>query len=262
MLRRAAVHTTTPDTNSEESYVRALRGVFRDAAEQGAYLRDSWARIEVVLDLLESLDAQDRIHRVLELGANPYVMTSLLQRRFDFQIELANYFEGSETGERGVHVAERSGNRVEFPFSHFNIERDRFPYPDGTFDCVLFCEILEHLLVDADHAVGEIERVLRPGGIVVLTTPNATRLSNLYFLALGRNIYDGYSPNGPYGRHNREYTLAEVDELLTRHGFDCVEERVCNIQPLARRFTYLQWLRPRTWYEHLFVVARKPAGAK
>jgi SAM-dependent methyltransferase len=154
-------------------------------------------------------------------------------------------------------VAEAGRERLEFAFAHFNIETDRFPYEDGQFDCVLFCEILEHLLLDPGHAVAEMARIVRPGGFLVVTTPNVARLANLYFLALGRNIYDGYSANGPYGRHNREYTLAEVTSLLAGHGFETWRSEVRNIQPLARRFTWLQWLRPTVWYEHLFVVGRR-----
>ena len=94
---------------------------------------------------------------------------------------------------------------------------------------------------------------------MVVSTPNATRLPNLYFLLLGRNIWDGYSRHGPYGRHNREYTLQELKDLLDRAGFDIHRFEVQNLQPLARRFTYLQRLRPNVWNEHLFVVGRRRA---
>lgn len=233
-----------------------LRGVFRDRAEQERYLADGWKRMQIVMQLLSYLP-QDCLRRVLELGSNPYFMTLLMKRRFDFELELANYFAEHLTESRSVHVAELAGRRIEFPFRHFNIERDHFPYEDGRFDCVLFCEIIEHLLVSPDHAMAEIARVVRAGGYVIVSTPNATRLPNLYFLLLGKNIWDGYSPNGPYGRHNREFTLAEVRTLLEKHGFRIVRTDVQNLWPLARRFTYLQWLRPDVWYEHLFVVGQR-----
>ena len=76
-------------------------------------------------------------------------------------------------------------------------------------------------------------------------------------LAQGLSVWEWYSDNGPYGRHNREFTLREVSDLLGRHGFDIHRAQVRNIQPLARRFTWLQWLRPDVWNEHLFVVGRK-----
>lgn len=247
----------TGDPENEKPYVLGLKAVFRDRAEHERYLADGWERMQAVLRLLAGLKAQG-VRRVLELGANPYVLTALMKRRFDFDLELANYFGERLAGEGPfTHVAELDGRPMEFPFRHFNIEQDPFPYADQSFDCVLFCEIVEHLLLSADRAMAEIARVLRPGGFVIISTPNAPRLTNLYFLARGWNIWDGYSDNGPYGRHNREYTLPEVAALAERHGCEVVQTEVRNVQPLARRFTYLQRLRPDVWYEHIFLVARR-----
>src|SRR6201988_4703071 len=44
------------------------------------------------------------------------------------------------------------------------------PYADGTFDCVLASEILEHVPED-DRAIGELIRVLKPGGALAITVP-------------------------------------------------------------------------------------------
>jgi SAM-dependent methyltransferase len=245
----------------ERDYVRRLHGVFDDPAEQTRYLRDGWERIRVVADIMADLHARG-VRRVLELGSNPYFLTLLLRRRFDFELELANYFGESLDKSQHTHAATLDGHPIEFRYSHFNIEVDPFPYGDGSLDCVLFCEILEHLLIDPDRAVGEMARIVKPGGFLVISTPNATRLPKLYSMALGRNVYDWYSRYGPYGRHNREYTLSEVIELMSRHGFEAVHVDVRNVEPLARRFTYLQWLRPKAWYGHLFVAGRRVASPR
>ncbi len=84
---------------------------------------------------------------------------------------------------------------------------------------MLFCEIVEHLLLDPLHALHEIHRVLRPSGLLVLTTPNVARLGNVLALVAGANIYDPYSGFGPLGRHNREYTRHELVALLRFAGF-------------------------------------------
>ena len=59
------------------------------------------------------------------------------------------------------------------------------PYPDQSFDLVMLTEVIEHL---ENHraALGEVARVLRPGGHLILTTPNIMRLdSRLGFMLSG-----------------------------------------------------------------------------
>lgn len=246
------------DPYDDGSFLRRVQGVYHDRARQDRYISDGLERIQVVLRLLENLRAQG-VCKILELGANPYAMTLLIRRRFGdaFEMSLANYFGEGKCEPEATHPVQIDGDKIEFAFKHFNIERDTFPYPDRSFDCVLFCEILEHLLENPDRVVAEIGRVLRPKGFAIISTPNATRLPNLFFLAQGRSIWEWYSDNGPYGRHNREFTVTEVQELLKRHGFDIYRSEVRNLQHLARRYTWLQWLRPNVWNEHLFVVGRK-----
>ncbi len=80
--------------------------------------------------------------------------------------------------------------------------------------------MIEHLLMDPLAALGEIHRVLKPNGVLVVTTPNVCRLANVLAIVNGANIYDPYSGFGPYGRHNREYNRHELHRLLEYAGYD------------------------------------------
>ncbi len=157
----------------------------------------------------------------LELGGNPYFITWLLRDFTDLDVTVANYF-GGPAGTAAQEVEyEVDGEARQFTveYDSFNLEEDRFPYEDGSFKVVLFCEIIEHLLMDPLHALREINRVLEPGGLFVLTTPNVARIGNVLAMLVGGNIYDPYSGHGPYGRHNREFTRHELDQLLGFAGF-------------------------------------------
>ena len=66
--------------NKREQVLR-LRGVFSDQARLERYVSDGWERIQVVLGLLTDLHRQG-VRRVLELGANPYIMTLLIRPKF------------------------------------------------------------------------------------------------------------------------------------------------------------------------------------
>jgi SAM-dependent methyltransferase len=159
----------------------------------------------------------------LELGANPYFTTYLLDHHTGLQLTLANYYgHRGETTETISFVAPGAKDRKEIKriSQMFNIEEDEFPFDSHSFDVVLFCEILEHLLMDPVAVLRQIHRVLKPGGVLVLTTPNVARLDNVLAMVNGANIYDPYSGFGPYGRHNREYTRHELHRLLDFAGFE------------------------------------------
>lgn len=245
--------STNPEKDRE--YLLSF-AIFPEVAEAKQYLYDSWERMQTVLRWLTILQTNG-IRNALELGANPYYLTLLMKKYLSLDLTLANFF--GDSSQNGLHhqMVENGNEKHDFAFSHFNLEADRFPYKDSSFDCVIFCEILEHLLLDADFAVSEISRVLYPHGFLILTTPNAARLGNVIQLMKGKNIYSGYSKHGIYGRHNREYTLEEVVDLLKRHGFIIHETLVKNIYPHPLRSRILQSLRPAAWREHLFVLAQK-----
>ena len=118
------------------------------------------------------------------------------------------------------------GERFECDVDLFDAERDRFPYPDEFFATVLCCELLEHLKADPMHALAEVNRVLLPGGHVVLTTPNVTSLRALSAALQGYHpgFFPQYLKPGAEGeteaRHSREYAPREIRQLLGDAGFE------------------------------------------
>ena len=63
---------------------------------------------------------------------------------------------------------------------------ERLPVADATFDAVVSLEGIEHLLLPA-RCLAEFCRILRPGGVLVLTTPNINNLqSRWHYLMTGR----------------------------------------------------------------------------
>lgn len=62
--------------------------------------------------------------------------------------------------------------------------RERFPLEDGVCDAVVLNQVIEHL-PDTDHLLGEIRRVLKPGGFAVISTENLSGWPNVISIALG-----------------------------------------------------------------------------
>lgn len=182
------------------------------------YVTDSYLRFLHTWGLV-----REETGRCLELGANPYFTTYLLDEHTDLDLTLANYYGASgEVDEYVEYLPPGADARVHVDRHSwlFNVEEETFPFEDDTFDVVLFCEMLEHLLMNPVATLKQIHRVLKPSGVLVLTTPNVARLDNVISLVNGDNMYDPYSGYGPYGRHNREYTRDELHRLLEFAGFE------------------------------------------
>jgi SAM-dependent methyltransferase len=79
------------------------------------------------------------------------------------------------------------------------------PLEDGAVDVVVNFQVIEHLW-DQGQFVAECYRVLRPGGALLMSTPNRITFSP------GRD-----TPINPF--HTRELNAAELTELLTAAGF-------------------------------------------
>ena len=84
------------------------------------------------------------------------------------------------------------------------------PFRDAAFDCIVISEVLQHI-VDHQGVVKEIQRVLAPGGPLLVTVPNTERL-NLRLGWLG--IQGEVNPD-----HVREYTMKGIRGLIEGAGF-------------------------------------------
>ncbi len=125
--------------------------------------------IQAVSDLLA--DIPDEGKTLLDVSCKEGdVLASLQQRRFALR---GTNFEASGPDRGGV------------PIDYGVDLRERLPYGDASFDVVLLVEVIEHL---SDHqaALGELARILKPGGSLILTTPNVMRLnSRVHFMLSG-----------------------------------------------------------------------------
>lgn len=95
------------------------------------------------------------------------------------------YLEGNEVVGMDVDreaLTEAAALGIE---THWGDVEEAFPFPDASFDVVVAGELLEHVR-EPGGVVAEASRVLRPGGRLVASVPNAFRFKNRARFALGR----------------------------------------------------------------------------
>lgn len=189
------------------------------------YLNDALIRFFYTLSLLPDLKNGSKL---LEVGSNPYLQTILLQKLFSYDITQTNFFDFDVYSKRVDKFSQVISNpdfneSYKFESVLYNLESIPHPIESNRFDIILFSEVLEHLVVDPLKVFSELKRILKNSGYLLITTPNAARLTNIATLLKGGNIFDLYHPeNGIFGRHNREFTIDELKYILNQNGFKII----------------------------------------
>jgi 2-polyprenyl-3-methyl-5-hydroxy-6-metoxy-1,4-benzoquinol methylase len=177
------------------------------------YLEIHKTRYRDTLDLLGPGDGQ----RLLDVGAFPGHL-SIAAHHLGFQV---SGLTGKAESTTCLNLIEERFSRHRIPIAMADVESDPFPYADEFFDVVLASEIIEHLNYNPYRLLREAFRVLKPGGFILLSTPNLSRLDNRVRRWDGRSIhseikgrfYESFS-SILSARHIREYTAMELSYML------------------------------------------------
>ena len=186
-----------------------------------SYLGTHWTRFMTTLRQLEGLE----VTRALDVGVfPPLVFQALMANRFP-GIDQHGLWEGPNPYRQSIRAHSAAHPGFDIRLEAANSERDPWPYDDASFDLVTGMEILEHLALDPYFTFAEANRVLKPGGHLLLTTPNVTSHRGVWKMLNGIAPYSFgiFVPSGGvYGRHNREYSPRELPELGQAAGFETV----------------------------------------
>lgn len=94
------------------------------------------------------------------------------------------------------------------------------PFPDGHFDEVIFSQVIEHI-PSKPQIMGEVRRVLRRGGRLIIGTPDYDRM----FWTVLEHFYNAISPQAYAHEHITHYTLGSMRRLLADNGFEHLRSR-------------------------------------
>lgn len=195
----------------------ASRGSARFDLFSVDYVKSHERRYRKTLELINKVSSIDS---VIEIGATDF-----------FQIYMKNVIGSSHVWatifsddiEQKYYskVFEAAGFTCESQVVSINLENEMVPVNDGSFDLVVFCEVLEHLDIDPMFCMSEINRLLKDGGYLILTTPNSCSARIAYKCCLGYRpqFHMQYERSRSPYRHNFEYDSHSLTELLTASGF-------------------------------------------
>lgn len=148
--------------------------------------------------------------RCLDIGAGSGDLLDLLRRTWPaMQAEACDY-----------HIERFALKDV--PVTQLDLNTHPLPYPDASFDLVTCSEVLEH--VENYRAVlREIRRVLKPGGLMVVTTPNVLNMkSRLRYLVCGFANLFGPLPVKNQDRFHTSGHITPIPYFYLAHAMlDC-----------------------------------------
>jgi SAM-dependent methyltransferase len=130
------------------------------------------------------------------------------------------------------------------------------PFPDASFDVVVSTEVIEHTPEPA-RAIRELVRVAKPGGTVVITTPNRTWLPAVQLSGgLGLRPYHGRENWISFGQLAAALRDAGVSRFELR-GFNAVPVGAPSVQRLLRRMDQRGHTRLGRLFVNMLAVARR-----
>ena len=250
---------------ADDGLAEYIRSWNRDRGGDAAYVEAHLTRLVRTLQITPAGTAGDRI---LEMGAYMHITPALAAKLGYGEVRGSYLGPPGKTDVR--EVAGACGERFRCEIDLFNAERDAYPYADGSFAAVLCCELIEHLYDDPMHLMAEVNRILRPGGHLVLSTPNACsyRAAAAVLLNYHPGFFHQYvrpDANGVVDpRHAREFAPRDVHCLLEAGGFEVVHFETGPY--LERKSDEYEWVKhvmeryelPQQWRDDaIYAVGRK-----
>lgn len=158
--------------------------------------------------------------RALELGSTA-LFQELLRTVFGYEEVHGTHYQAEAPEKSYFREFSVLSDRKWYRTHNVNFEEQALPFEDGYFDLVLCCEVIEHMERDPMYLMSEINRVLAPGGKLLLTTPNSASGRIVWAVLNGfrPHFFMQYSRDGSLYRHNYEYDVHAIRVLVESAGF-------------------------------------------
>jgi 2-polyprenyl-3-methyl-5-hydroxy-6-metoxy-1,4-benzoquinol methylase len=159
----------------------------------------------------------------------------------------------------GVDVIRYDGLPEAIEFIPFDLDSGKVSLADGSADLVCAVEIIEHL-ENPRAFVRELVRLVKPGGFVIVTTPNQLSLLSKLTLILKNQFNAFQEAPGLYPAHITALVEIDLIRIFTESGLTNIQINYSNVGRIP--FTPWHWstrlgLRDRTFSDNILCIGRK-----
>ncbi len=168
--------------------------------------------------------------RILDFGAY-FGNFSLFARKLGFEVDAADQYGSYGDAFKKTLSLLRSADIGVIDLGR-DAASDLGRIGENSYDAVLCLGVIEHVAHTPRPLLLALDRVLRPGGTLILETPNLSYLYTREKLAAGRPIAPPiqlqFDVEPPFEGHHREYTSAEVVWMLQQIGHEDIDVELFN----------------------------------
>ncbi|MCB0037796.1 MAG: methyltransferase domain-containing protein [Anaerolineales bacterium] len=207
-----------PDDDAVTDY----RGKKIDFRHIKYYMSHAQRRVELLCD---------KVYRhvpppaaVLEVGA-AYGLALLPLQTAGYQVMGADLQQSLDTYAYALKAAD-------IPLTTWDLHRET-PFSEAQFDVIIASEVLEHLQMSLKAAVQRLTVALKPGGFLLVTTPNLYQLPHLLRIIRGENINEPFADEPVIKKdvvidnrtHPREPTMKELRQAMKDNQLTLIESQ-------------------------------------
>ncbi len=238
----------------ESELATTLQSITADVPADGFFLENSKEHelAYVEKSVIRWLDILTRIHRLglngvcLDIGTSPFTFALRRLHVFD-EVDTLDYTAAFKSRCEHENVAHFVGGEGWTQGQDCDLAPSHY-------DCILLLEVIEHMHSNPEQTIAFLRSRLRPGGCLILSTPNLMCLGNRIRMLLNRKLlhftYPPFASNETpeHGyQHDRIYMPSEMHDYFENTGWTSFEvgyhsilvsDGDLHLSPLARACRY------------------------